>query len=152
VRIAPSLKTRENRKKYMARRSVNRSLAAVEQVLQQEDAREAAELHNKLVKLRQELHAASLGADQQEDEAQLQKLDQSIRKLAMKRREDINNKANESPFPQVAYKANFSRLVLQQVATDDQGEMRRGDGQSLRILIQERINFNESNHVIFCLT
>jgi hypothetical protein len=42
-------------------------------------------------------------ADQQEDEEQMEKLDRSIRKLAVKRRSTVNDNVGSSPFPQAAY-------------------------------------------------
>jgi hypothetical protein len=103
-RINASIRKRQSlRKLEAASRAANRSLADVDQVLQEGDIHEATELHTELVERRRKLNAAALEADKQEDDEQMDKLDHSIRKLAVMRRNTVNDNVGSSPFPQAAY-------------------------------------------------
>jgi hypothetical protein len=75
-RINTSIKKWQNiRKLEAASQAANRSLADVDQVLQQGDIHKATEPHTELVEQRRKLTVAALEADQQEDGEQMDKLD-----------------------------------------------------------------------------
>jgi hypothetical protein len=87
-------------------RAVDRSIGCLSEVLSQENAHEAVELHAELTARRQELWLAmnkSYYVFRQEDEDRMAQADSALRKLNIKKREVMNMNSGGSPFPLAAY-------------------------------------------------